>query len=291
MKKIFIGTAGWSYKDWVGSFYSRSQSENYDWLKFYSQFFNTVEVNSTYYSYLDTSIVKSWIDKISDKNQFIFEIKLHGDFTHKRIFTKEKINSIKENLDVLKDAGRLGNLLIQFPYSFRNTSTNCNYISELSEIFEGYSKVVEIRHNSWNNEEILNLFSENNLAFCSVDQPQIGDSLNFDITVINQKAYLRLHGRNTEAWFRSINNFNKKQDYAERSSRYDYLYSHGELNEIEMTINERFCELDEIHIIFNNHPKGKAPLNAVELSKMLGINTPEIPVRTKPASQLSFKLN
>lgn len=288
MKKIFIGTAGWSYKDWVGSFYSKSQSENYDWLKFYSQFFNTVEVNSTYYSYINPAVVKGWIEKISDKEDFIFEIKLHGDFTHKRRIDKTGIRAVCENLDMLKDSGRLGNLLIQFPYSFQMNEPNCRYISNLAGLFDSYKKVVEVRHNSWNNDNALNLFKENDLTFCSVDQPEIGRSLTFDITIINKKAYLRLHGRNKDEWFKSINNFNDNQTYEEKNSRYDYRYSTGELTEIQMMIEEHFSEIEEIHIIFNNHPGGKAALNAAELNKLLGIDVPDIPPTNKQNSQLNL---
>ena len=49
--KFFLGTAGWSYKDWVPGFYPKQQSGSFDWLQFYSHYFNCVEVNSTYYAY------------------------------------------------------------------------------------------------------------------------------------------------------------------------------------------------------------------------------------------------
>jgi uncharacterized protein YecE (DUF72 family) len=82
MKPIFyIGTAGWSYKDWVPGFYPKQQSGSFDWLQFYSYYFNCVEVNSTYYTYISPKVVEGWIRKVSDTDEFIFNVKLHQDFT------------------------------------------------------------------------------------------------------------------------------------------------------------------------------------------------------------------
>ena len=276
MKKIFIGTAGWSYKDWVGPFYSKGQSAGYDWLRFYSNRFNCVEVNSTFYGYQRPPVINGWVEKVSHSDDFIFEIKLHQDFTHLRKYDNAKVNAVKGNLDILKDSGRLGTLLIQFPYSFQMNDAAASYVSKLSEIFDGYKKVIEVRHNSWNNERGTELFNEHDLTLCTVDQPEIGRSLKFNITISGRTAYLRLHGRNKDEWFKSIGNFNSKQSYEEKNARYNYTYSIGELTEIKMMIEEHFNELDEIHVIFNNHPGGSAPLNAIELNAMLEQQFPAV---------------
>ncbi|HKI78570.1 MAG TPA: DUF72 domain-containing protein [Ignavibacteriaceae bacterium] len=279
MKKIFIGTAGWSYKDWVGPFYIKSQSAKYDWLKYYSGYFNSVEVNSTYYAYVNNETVKNWVNKVSHKNNFIFEIKLHQDFTHLKKFNKGNVNAVRENLDILKDSERFGSLLLQFPYSFHMNSENISYLSRLSELFAVYKKVVEVRHNSWDNEKAVELFNEYGLTFCSVDQPEVGRSLKFSLTVSDRRAYLRLHGRNKDEWFRNFNSFKAKQTFEEKNARYNYRYSPGELTEIKVMIEEHFEEIDEIHVIFNNHPGGKAVLNAIELNALLNNNFYEMPER------------
>ena len=118
MFKLYLGTAGWSYKDWVPSFYPKPQSASFDWLQYYSQYFNCIEVNSSYYTYIDPKVVRSWIDKVSDVDDFTFTIKLHQDFTHKKNFDQPKIKAVIYNLDMLRKANRFGGLLIQFPYSF-----------------------------------------------------------------------------------------------------------------------------------------------------------------------------
>lgn len=269
MPKFYIGTAGWSYKDWVPSFYPKKQSDSFDWLQFYSHYFNCVEVNSTYYAYLSPKVVNGWIEKVSGLDDFCFTIKLHQDFTHKKDYDKQKTDAVIYNLDLLKKAERLGGLLIQFPYSFSFDGYSAEYIHRLKDIFQNYSCFIEVRHKSWLKKEALQLFRNLDLTYCTIDQPQIGEALPFEPIITNDKAYLRFHGRNNEAWLNSINNFGKKQSYKEQNERYKYLYSPGELVEIEQKIKMVQEKVKEIYVIMNNHPTGDAVANAFELIHLL----------------------
>ncbi len=271
-----IGTAGWSYKDWIGPFYSQQQSRDYDWLEFYSQYFNCVEVNSTYYTYVSPSTVRGWVNKVSDKDDFVFTIKMHQDFTHKRKFTDENIKAFTKNLEILAKANRLAGILIQFPYSFAFNNVTAEYVQKLSEIFHEYNKFVEVRHKSWSNSEVYKFFNELDLTFCTIDQPQIGEAIPFEPIITNDKAYLRFHGRNREAWLGSIKSFGKEKSsenpdeaYKQQSLRYDYLYSPGELVEISQKIKEVYDKVKEVFVIMNNHPQGKGVANAFELMHLL----------------------
>ncbi|MCF7859553.1 MAG: DUF72 domain-containing protein [Candidatus Cloacimonetes bacterium] len=261
--ELYIGTAGWSYKDWVPNFYPRSQSKDFSWLQFYSQYFNVVEVNASYYTYLNPRVVKSWLNQIEDVNEFLFTVKLHQDFTHKRIYTSEQTAAVKHNLDMLKDNERLGGLLLQFPYSFECSDANIEYLAKLIRQFEEYEKFVEVRHKSWQNKKA------STVTFCTIDQPQIGESIDFNPVIGNGAAYIRFHGRNEDAWLNSIKNFGKRQTYEEQSARYKYLYSPGELAEIDYKIKEIFDKVKKVFVIMNNHPHGDAVANAFELIHLL----------------------
>jgi len=265
MPKYHIGTAGWSYKDWVPSFYPKNQSAGFDWLQFYSHYFNCVEVNSTYYTYISPKVVEGWIKKVIDSEDFLFTIKLHQDFTHKKDFDQPKIKAVSSNLDMLTKAERLGGLLIQFPYSFSFDNSTADYVSKLRDIFQTFNCFVEVRHKSWLKKEALELFKKFNLTYCTIDQPQIGEAIPFEPIITNDKAYLRFHGRNVKAWLKSINNFGKQQSYEEQSERYKYLYSPGELVEIDQKIKSIQEKAKEIYVIMNNHPQGDAIANAFEL--------------------------
>jgi len=267
--KFNIGTAGWSYKDWVPNFYPKNQSGGFDWLQFYSHYFNCVEVNSTYYTYISPKIVDGWIRKVENSDNFVFHVKLHQDFTHKRKFDELNIKAVRYNLDQLKKSERLGGLLIQFPYSYLFDGNSVQYIRKLRDIFPDVSCFVEVRHQSWNNDSALNFFKENDLTFCTIDQPQIGQAIEFDPVITNDKAYIRFHGRNAEAWKKSLANFGKEQTYEEQSSRYNYLYSPGELVEIEQKIKSIQHKVKEVNVIMNNHPHGDAVANAFELIHLL----------------------
>ncbi len=269
MPKFYIGTAGWSYKDWVPNFYPKKQSGSFDWLQFYSHYFNCVEVNSTYYAYLSPRVFEGWVRKVEDSDDFIFNVKLHQDFTHKRKYDEQNIKAIIYNLEILKTAERLGGLLIQFPYSFPYNNSATQFISELKDIFQNYNLFVEVRHSSWQNTEAFKFFEENNLTFCTIDQPQIGQAIPFEPIITNDKAYIRFHGRNEDAWKKSINNFGSKQTYEEQNQRYKYLYSPGELVEIEQVIKSIQSKVKEVHVIMNNHPQGDAVANAFELIHFL----------------------
>ena len=278
MSKFYIGTAGWSYKDWVPSFYPKNQSGSFDWLQFYSHYFNCVEVNSTYYAYISPKVVEGWITKVTDSDNFIFDVKLHRDFTHKRKFDDQNIKAIRYNLDLLAKEERLGGLLIQFPYSFSFNDPAVKYIQKLKDTFPNYNCFVEVRHLSWKNKKVSEFFKEANLTFCTIDQPQIGEALPFEPIITNDKAYIRFHGRNEDEWKRSINSYGKKQTHEERSERYKYLYSPGELVEIEQKIKSVQEKVKEVHVIMNNHPQGDAVANAFELVHLLeGKDKIEIP--------------
>jgi len=261
--KLYIGTAGWSYDDWVGSFYPFSQSKEFSWLKYYSRYFNMVEVNSTYYTYLAPYIVNSWLRQIENADDFLFTMKLHKDFTHKRQYGDNQIKAVQQNLNILKRAERLGGLLLQFPYSFDFNDANVNYLRELIQKFDGYEKFVEVRHRSWQNKKAKTI------TFCTIDQPQIGESIEFKPIVGNDAAYIRFHGRNEEAWRKSLSNFGKKQTYEQQSARYEYLYSPGELTEIDQKLKEIYDKVKKVFVVMNNHPHGDAVANAFELLHIL----------------------
>ena len=269
MPEYFIGTAGWSYKDWLKVFYPKAQSGGFDWLCFYSHYFNFVEVNSSYYTYLSPKIISGWIEKVSDSEDFIFSVKLHQDFTHRKNFDQQKIKSVCYNLDVLGRSERLAGLLVQFPYSFTFNDASVKYISRLYEIFQNYKLFIELRHSSWNNEHAFSLFSKYKLIFCTIDQPKIGRAISFNPVVTGNEVYIRLHGRNAEGWKASIENFGKPQSYAEQSGRYEYLYKPGEITEFSQQIKQIGGSVKRVYIIFNNHPAGKAIANAFDLSFLL----------------------
>src|SRR5260370_13936995 len=165
----------------------------------------------------------------------------------------------REGLDSLASEGKLGALLIQFPVSFKNTSLNREYLEQLLRQFIEYPRVVEVRHESWDNPETIAEFMRHNVGFCNIDQPLLGRSLAPTEHVTSGVGYVRLHGRNYEQWFDSDN----------RNDRYNYLYNQRELTGWNEKIQSIAKRAQTTYVITNNHFESKAGVNALELKAML----------------------
>ncbi len=154
----------------------------------------------------------------------------------------------REGLEALASEGKLGALLIQFPFSFKNTSLNREYLETLLRQFIEYPRVVEVRHSSWDNPETLASFERTHVAFCNVDQPLIGRSLEPTEHVTSPVGYVRLHGRNYDQWFEADT----------RDDRYNYLYSETELSGWKDKIERIAHKAEVTYVVTNNHFEGKA---------------------------------
>jgi uncharacterized protein YecE (DUF72 family) len=270
---ICIGTAGWSYKDWDGIFYPSGMSRRKQHpLEYLARFFDTTEINTSFYGPLKPEWAKLWCRKVAAVNKnFLFTAKLYRAFTHSPIAvmgptsaatirpTDEDEARTREGLDAIASEGRLGALLIQFPVSFKNTSLNREYLDRLLRQFIEYPRVVEVRHSSWNDAATLAAFTQKDVGFCNIDQPVLGRSLAPTEHVTSTIGYVRLHGRNYEQWF----------DSDSRNDRYNYLYNQQELAGWKERIKSVAEYAQTTFVIANNCVEGKAGVNALELKAML----------------------
>jgi len=260
-KKIYIGPAGWAYKDWEGVVYPRKPGPKFDPLEYLARFFNTIEINSSFYRPFTESTAKSWVGRVSSARDFMFTAKLHRVFTHERgKATADDEKQVREGMDLLRGAGKLGALLLQFPWSFKNTDDERVYLAKLLERFRDYPLVLEIRHSSWNNPQIYEWLEEVSVGVCNVDQPLFAKSIKPADLTTSQIGYVRLHGRNYQDWFR---------EKAPRDDRYNYLYSMDELEPWITRIKEIAAKTKESYVITNNHFRGQAVVNALEIKATL----------------------
>jgi uncharacterized protein YecE (DUF72 family) len=188
-----------------------------------------------------------------------------------------------EGLDSLAEEGKLGALLIQFPVSFKNTSLNREYLEQLLRQFIEYPRVVEVRHESWNNPETLADFMRHSVGFCNIDQPLLGRSLGPTEHVTSGVGYVRLHGRNYEHWFES--GVDSESGGDNRNDRYNYLYKPAELEKWKEKIKGIANRAESTYVIANNHFQAKAAVNALELRHLLEgkkVRGPETLVKNYP---------
>jgi uncharacterized protein YecE (DUF72 family) len=275
---IRIGTAGWSYKDWDGIFYPPGmQRRKLHPLEYLARFFDTTEINTSFYGPLKPELAKLWCRKVAAVNKnFLFTAKLYRAFTHSPIAVMEPTSAAtirpsdederltREGLDAIANEGLLGALLIQFPVSFKNTSLNREYLDRLLRQFIEYPRVVEVRHSSWDDPATLAEFAQKNVGFCNIDQPLLGRSLAPTGHVTSGIGYVRLHGRNYEHWFAD-----QGCDSDNRNDRYNYLYKPRELEHWQERIVTIAEKAQATYVITNNHFESKAGVNALELKAMI----------------------
>jgi uncharacterized protein YecE (DUF72 family) len=277
---IYVGTAGWSYKDWEGIVYPAQLKKSQHPVEYMAQYFDMLEINTSFYGHIKPEWGKLWSRKARVVNpRFLFTAKLNRAFTHSPIAVAESTSSdtiqvgpdderlAKAGLDSLADENTLGAVLLQFPISFKNTDRNRDYLDSVIEKFSQYPLVVEVRHNGWTNEGTLRYFAQRGIAFCNIDQPLLGRAVTPSGHVTSHLGYVRLHGRNYEQWF----------DSDLRNDRYNYLYTAPELEKWKVRIEAIAGKAPKTFVVANNHFEGKAAVNGLQLKSMLHRGQVKVP--------------
>ena len=236
--------------------------------------FDTNEINSTFYRIPDARQTADWARRAGGVNpRFRFTAKLFRGFTHEKETGPGDARAFHEAMRPLAAAGRLGAVLVQFPYSFHASLPNRTRLVSLFEKFETLPLAVEFRHASWDSDETARLLSDRGAAFVNIDQPELSGNLPPTNRVTSSVAYYRFHGRNAPKWFGPDTS---------NEERYNYLYSEAELAPwLERIRNgaRRAAERAEraaassreggAYAILNNHFRGQAVANALELQLAL----------------------
>lgn len=260
--EIRIGCSGWSYADpvdkggWTKIFYPDTQTKR---LQYYSQFFNTAEMDASFYEKFYKYMTKGTFIGMAKAtpNNFQFSIKVPETVTHNKRLEVEKgvVSDLEEFLDKispLKTSNKLGAVLIQLPPSFTVKEFE-NTEEFLDRLPSGYDYAVEFRHPSWQTEGPWEMLKHYNIAAVMTDSPP-SDKLQFlsEVTVTANHSFIRWHGRNSK-------------------HRYNYLYSKEELEPWVDKVKQISSETAVVRGYFNNHYGAKAVVNAIEFKEMLGV--------------------
>ncbi|MFX1443242.1 MAG: DUF72 domain-containing protein [Promethearchaeota archaeon] len=262
MKKVLIGTSGWSYDEWVGSFYPKSLTKK-DFLLYYSTVFYTNEINTTFYNIPSRWIVENWVKNTPP--DFLFSAKIPQTITHNTKLDidncTDDLNFFLEAMNPLIESKKLLAFLIQLPPSFQKAK----HFSNLKEFIanwprdreeEGYQLVVEFRHKSWMDDEAFNYLKTNKLSYCAVIEPLLPPRM--DVTNL-ELAYIRFHGYGKKIWF-------------------DYCFNEDEIKKWAISVREVIENSKKVGIYFNNHFSGYAAKNSLMLMRELEVkprNDPE----------------
>lgn len=238
-----IGCSGYYYKDWREKFYPKKLPQK-EWLPYYARYFNTVEINNTFYKFPEASMFERW-KEITPEN-FRFTLKGSRYITHMK-----KLKSVEESLDrfyevssVLED--KLASILWQLPPNLkRNDERLEKFCKQLSK---SVPQIIEFRNMSWFDEEVFDILQKYNVAYCIISAPgELPESLH----ITAPWTYIRFHGK--EHW-------------------YNYKYSNEELQQWADKVST--MEAEQVMIYFNNDYNANAVTNGQELMDMLAVEKP-----------------
>ena len=260
---IRFGPAGWDYPDWRGAVYPKRAPRGFDPLEYLSRWFDTVEVNSTFYRPQRPEVARGWCERVSARRSFRFTAKLWRRLTHEReAYGPAEVGAARAVLDALHERGRLGAVLVQFPWSFRRDAAALEWLNDLFAALSGLPLVLEVRHASWNVADTYDELAERGVGFVNVDQPLFRGSMRPSAVATARVGYVRVHGRNYKDWFR---------EKAGRDARYDYLYTAEELEPWARRTKAiaELARVEDVYVVTNNHFEGKAVANATMLHAMV----------------------
>ncbi|ABL77548.1 protein of unknown function DUF72 [Thermofilum pendens Hrk 5] len=242
--RIYIGTSGWDYDDWLDVFYESERGM----FTYYARFFNTVEINSSFYSLLGEKFYKGLAEAAPEG--FVFSLKMYQGITHKRLLNprlvEKELDFFLKSIEPLRAAGKLGAVLIQMPPRSRR---EIPWFNEFLDMLPSNVRfAVEFRDESWLSEDIFKRLADRNIAYTVVDEPLLPPV----VRITADFGYFRWHGRGERPW-------------------YYYHYSLEELKGWASKISEVIGEVKMLLGYFNNHFRGFAPHNALQMVVLLGI--------------------
>ena len=259
---IYVGTCGYSYKDWVGPFYPPGTRAG-AMLERYAERFDAVEIDSTYYAIPKPTLFESMARRTPAS--FRFCVKAPGSVTHlpaEGTPEDADLAAFDEALAPLRQSGRLAAVLAQFPGSFHPGAPARARLQLLRERWPDVRLVAEFRHRDWQRDANLRVLRALDIGWCNVDEPDLESLMRPSAEATSAVGYIRFHGRNAAKWW--------KQDRSP-AERYDYLYTEDELAAWLPRIAEVSAHADETYVFFNNHRNGQAATNARQMASLLGV--------------------
>jgi len=269
---VRIGTSGYHFKDWVGTVYPKGLPPK-DFLSYYARMFDCVEINASFYRVPTAKLFSGMLAKAPE--DFLFAVKTPKEMTHERQAFGAVEGPFVASLEPLREADRLGVVLAQFPYAFRPNEASHRHLRSLSDalVARGIPTNVEFRHEDWYNEETFRRLGDLGLGFVNVDLPGIGRLPKPSNRITSSIAYYRLHGRNTEMWWK----------HPTPSHRYDYSYSPSELSSWTARIEQVRPQVDVVFAFTNNCRMGASIVDALRMKKLLSLDA-LLPEQTVSAS-------
>jgi uncharacterized protein YecE (DUF72 family) len=238
--KAYIGTSGWNYKSWRGSFYGDTPQKH--WLRFCAERFTGIEVNGTFYRLQEKSTFNKWRDETPEG--FPFAIKGHRYVTHnkKLLDVEQSVIRCRESASPL--GKRLAAVMWQLPAFLKKDIERLEKFLRNLRHWKSTRHAIEFRHKSWFDDEVADRLRRRAIAVCMSDAPDwpMWEEVTTDV------VYIRLHGH---------------------TRKYASSYSEPALRKWASRVQRWLQENCDVHIYFDNDAEGAAPRNALKLLEML----------------------
>ncbi|SRR6056297_1273055 len=240
-ENIHIGTSGWNYDHWKGPFYPEDLPQD-QWLKFYTDHFDTVEINNSFYQQPEKETISEWRDGVPD--HFLFAAKANRYITHMKKLNdpEESIRKMADSFGVFGD--KLGSILFQLPPKW---NFNEERLRSFIKLLPGdFRYAFEFRDRSWINDTTAAILEENNIAFCIYHLSGYQSPL----TITADFIYIRLHGPVEE--------------------KYQGKYDENYLSSWAEKLTDWSDKGKDVYLYFNNDDQGFAVQNALKLKELTG---------------------
>ena len=258
LPEVVLGTSGFSFDDWVGTFYPAG-TRRADMLAEYARHFRSVEVNATYYR-IPPPATMAGLDRKTPR-EFEFLVKAHQSMTHDKAPPNAgTFAAFLAALAPLQSAGKHRGVLLQFPWAFRPTLDARARLDLLARELAAVGPLfVEFRHASWVHERVFRYLDERGMGYCSVDEPALPGLVPALARLTGDVGYVRFHGRNERNWWARGGG----------GDRYDYDYSPEELRSWVAKIRELAEKASKVYVFFNNCHAGQAARSAKLMQELL----------------------
>ena len=265
--RIWLGTCGYSYPDWVGPVYPRGTKSG-QMLSLYSGLFPAVELNFTFYRIPTAATLARQADQVPAG--FCFLVKAPRALSHET--DPSALQPFHDAVAELRERGQLLGVLCQFPPSFRYGESAQNWLETLARGLTGLTPAVEFRHHSWHRPDVPAWLGALGLDLVSVDVPDLRALYPRGLVQSGPRLYVRFHSRDASRW------------YAAHERRYDYSYSESELTEWVRALKGAADRAERAVLMFNNCYGGQAVANARQMHALLARLAPELEIVEAPAN-------
>lgn len=257
------GPTGWSSTIWNSLVTDRPATHQKHPLELLSRCFDTVEISTTFRSMPRPELSQLWLRKVARNPEFQFTAMLHRQFTHDRKLADADVEQFKAGLRPLLRAGKLGALVMQFPWSFRFTQANRDFLIALRRTFHEFPLAAEMRHESWAYDEAVGTFVDYRIGYVNLDQPRVMRALPPTTFLTSSVGMVRLHGRDASRW-------NQLFATEEEACQTDYQYSRAELDEWRPRIEKLQRFAGTLFVTASNDFGLKAIQATLDIEEMLG---------------------